>query len=288
MFSYMSYFKPTPNYYLPYIIDPNNPTFVDFKNKSKLLNKVMFALNNLGDELHTILFSNNPTVCNILFTITITVNNKEIIDIHHNLTNINDFINNQEIEYIYIRINVIRHNKNTINHINNIIINKPQKYILLFDPQITFDYNPLDMITLLFDILQINYINYNILFPEHIGYDNLNKLQYYDNFCQSYTLLAYILIINNPNVPFLEYNIMFNNSMTYKKLGYFLFYIHTLLQQHNFDICDQYELWSYPTDNTGNLFNFLSYIFSKKDKETNNKNQLIIKETDDFIVVETE
>lgn len=276
-------------YNLPFNIQElmNDADFNKFKNNNEI-NKIIFALNNLPDNIHKLLFNNFSNVCQKYYFIAIKLNNNQISEMSHNLEDINIYLQNNEINFIYIRLNIIISSK--INHVNCVIIDKKQKYILFFEPKCSFLFNISNFIIKLNDI--IDFSDFNNIFPVDLGYNSFNCLQKYDAFCQTYVLFIYLLIITNENIPYKNFHNMFNSIITYENMGYFLFNIGKLLKLNKYEICDQSELWCYPTNKTKNFFNLINLFFNvnEKDKgkeiiayETNNLN---IEDNDDLLLID--
>lgn len=297
MFEYITYlFNLIKNYFtsntikynLPFDYDgiETNPNFNEFKNNDKDINKVIFALNNLPENIHSILFGATEQISNKFFFITIKLDNGNIYDFHHNLNDINNQLNNDSIKYILIRINIIDSTKNVMNHVNCIIIDKENKYSLFFEPKITFVYDVNDLTKIIDGLMNI--ADYKKLYPKDIGYNTYNKLQKYDAFCQSYILFVFIMIILNKNIKPENFCTMFNSTITSKNLGYLLFHINELLKKNNFDICDQAEIWSFPTNKTKNMFNLLHLFLNNKSETSKDEiTDLLINEEDDIIIIDS-
>lgn len=284
--NYFSY--NTIKYNLPFDINgiENDPEFEKFKNNDKELNKVIFALNNLPENVHTILFNNNIKISNKFFYVTLKTKNENIIEIFHNINDANDQMKNDDVRYILIRINIIDIMNNKMNHVNSIIIDKHNKYILFFEPKVTFTYNITDLTKIVDEILNVQ--TYTKIYPENIGYNSYNKMQQYDAFCQSYILFVFIMITLNENIKPENFSFMFNTTITTHNLGYLLFYINCLLKNDGMDICDQDEIWSFPTNTTKNLLNLMHLFFNNKDEIPKDEiNKLILTEEDDITIIDT-
>jgi len=126
----------------------NDDNFKKFKNSDACINKLIFALNNLPDILHRLIFKNS-NVSDELFQINIKNSDNQIFEMCNTLDNINNFIINNKLRYIYIRINILKNQKKGMNHVNCIIIDKYLKYILFFEPKVNLEYNPDTIITIL-------------------------------------------------------------------------------------------------------------------------------------------
>lgn len=276
-----NYFYPDlSKYILPF--NPNDilntPEFKNFKSDTKELNKIVFALNNLPDTLHQII-TKNTFICSQYYYITIYQTNNKT-EIMHNIDN----IQNETDNYVYIRINVINNSNNKMHHVNCVIHDKINKTVLLFDPQIDFDYDPQIILDLLDNYMDLK-IN-KVLLPQDIGYNSYNHLQKYDAFCQTYILFILLLIVNNPTIPYIEYSKMFNGLTTHTNIGYFLYTIHELLKDNKFDICDQGEVWSYPTNSFLNIFNLMNYFLDRDHKIKEEDSNIKIKEVDGMLIID--
>ncbi len=306
MFNYITYIYSTiKNYFnnnnantIEYTTEYNVPfntkeidseEFTIFKSNDMEINKVIFALNNLPDKIHNLLFSNNKEICDKYLYITIKIQNKKIIELSHNLDDINDYLNNNNIRYIFTRVNIINTLQNIMQHVNCIIIDKIKKYILFFEPKFEFSYN-IDELEKIMDEL-VNLHDYSKFFPQDIGYNYYDRLQFYDAFCQSYVLFVFIIITNNESIDVANYSLMLNKIITYKNLGYMLYHINTLLKQSGYDICEQKLIWSFPTKKTQNILNMIHLFLNnyKQKQQIDNCNELEIEiETeidDDFIII---
>ena len=246
------------NYNLPFEIEEieKEENFQNYKNNNEI-NKTIFALNNMPEIIHTLLFNNINNISNNYYYIRIRDQ-----QVDHNLVLYEDMID-QNIQYIFIRLNII--NNNSMNHVNGIIINKSQKYVLIYEPQVELSFDKLFMEEFL--KLKSDFSNYKFIYAEDIGYNVYNKMQNYDLFCQTYVLLVFILIIMNDNINYKKYRKMFNTLINYKNLGYFLYFINTLLQENNYDICCTEDLWAYPTNRLQNISNWVHFFFNNNRKE---------------------
>ena len=281
----------TKNYNIPFKTKEvdTDENFILFKNNDMELNKLMFALNNLPDKIHNMLFSDNKEICHEYFYITIKIKNKNIIDVQHNLDNTNNYLDDNNIRYIFIKVNTINTSQNIIQHVNCIIIDKIQKYILFFEPKFEFSYDINEFSKIIDELIVLD--GYSKIFPQDIGYNYYDRLQSYDAFCQSYILFVFILITNNKSINTSDYSLMFNEIITYENLGYMLFNIYMLLKQSKYEICEQKLIWSFPTKKTQNICNivhlFLNNYTHKQQSNNYNKSEfeLEIEMDDDFVVV---
>jgi len=273
------YFYPENHLYnIPFnvTITDQNDGFKMFKNSNNETNKVIFALNNMPDVVYSLLF-NNSGAYDKLFTITLKIKNKKIVDFQHNLD-----VALPNFKYIFIRVNVIEL-ENVIQHVNCIILNTQMKYVLFFDSKIEFSYDVNHFLSLFFDIVNFEH-PYDLIFPENLGYNNYNKLQMYDAFCQTYIFLVFMLIMANENVNIKDFSKMFNSIITNTNLGYFLFHISELLKINKIEIANQEGIWSFPTNKTHNLYGMFNLFFMPK--EIHDISTLQIKQDDDFIIVD--
>ena len=268
-------------------MDISDKEFNNFRLDNIALNKVIFALNNIPDIVHKLLFKENSEVCKQYFSITLKLENSKINNIYHNLNDIEQYFNDDKLRYCFIRLNIITNTFHKMHHINCIIIDKINKTILFFEPRVTFLFDINDLINNLHTLININ--GYITLLPSDIGYNFLNKLQKYDMFCQTYTLFVYLLIINN-NVNHKDYSIMFNTTITSQTICYLFYHIHKLLQQNNCQICDQPIIWKYPTNIIENMINIITLPSNNNINETNEveMSSINIYEEDDMIIVNIE
>jgi hypothetical protein len=256
------------NYNLPF--DKNiSPEFIQFKKNN--VHQVIFALNNIPETIHTLLFKENKNICPQYFEINVKIKSERIIEIYHYLEHFHSFFNNNFIKYIYIRVNIF--NYGIMNHVNCIIIDKEMKYILYFEPkvEILFDLEPIFII--LEDIIDLS--QYKKLIPYDIGYNFYNRLQKFDAFCQTYVIFVFLLIIHNEHVDPRNFSNLFNSLISYQSMGYFLFHIYGLLQKNN------YEINAQPTNKLKNFINFLTRIKNEKPMEN-----IYITETEDFTMID--
>ena len=141
--------------------------YEDFKKNDIAFSKVIFSLNNLQDIVFKILIKGNENVCQKPFHIYFE-NDKES---YNNLEGINNYLNDDSINYIYIRINLVN-KKNIMNHVNCIIIDKTKGFVLYFEPMANLRIN-LDIIRNI--MLKYN-VEYKLLTPKDIGYSYNNRL----------------------------------------------------------------------------------------------------------------
>lgn len=251
---------PPHNYIMPYNTQEIEPLeeFERFKRDRCSINKVIFAMNNIPDVIHNLLFSQRY----YHITIKLQLGQPELT---HNLDMIYEDFDDDEITHTYIRINIIIPD-NPMQHVNCVIIDRSKKYMLIFEPQVEFKYNVILIYELLSKYIDTKY--YRFLLPVDIGYNGDNKLQGYDAYCQSYVILAYMLAIVNKSVQPSEFSKMFNMLITFRNIGYLLFYINILLNQHNYDIGTPQEIWTFPSNKLETIINLIGYYYNGK-KEAN-------------------
>lgn len=272
------------NYNLPFDIDElDNEKFIQFKNDTINLNKVIFALNNIPDIVHKELFKNNFEVNKQYYSITIKLLSSEAVDIYHNIQNINDDIDDINTRYIFIRINLLQPKTfyNSMNHVNCIIIDKAKNIILIFEPQVKLRYD-VDILKNLLNEFITNINHYEILLPEDIGYSYYNRLQKYDIFCQTYVVFAFILYIYNNNLKVSKLSMLFNTVITKYSTEYFLFYIYNLLESNNYELNNTTNIWNHPTSTLTNIFNIFKYNNTNINQEVN---LVHFEEDNDMIIV---
>lgn len=277
------------NYNLPFdqIIIENDPEFTLYKNiNNNYVNQTVFILNNLPEIVHSLLFKNNQEVCSKYFFINVNIKSKND-ELTSNLNEIDEIFQDNLINYIFIRINII---KKDINHVNCIIINKEKKTVFIFEPKSFFVYD----LNVLIDFLDgfIDLTGFKVILPKDIGYSYFNRLQYFDGFCQTYVLLVFLNIVNNKEIEFNYWKKMFNTIITNKNIGYFLFHLYTLLKINSYliekDMVPNNRFWSYPTNKLKNVWNLLGFYVGstsvKKDNSCNKDSIVKFIEDDDFIL----
>lgn len=230
---------------LRYLLFKSNVTYRNLelsKNNNKLdkksIKQVIFALNNIPDKIHEHLFKIYDNVSKNYHQITYTKYRNTYEPSSSQLSHLSNDIRDASIRFIFIRINLIK-NENLMNHVNCIIIDKKQKFILYFEPMaiIKIDINELVKIIINFSD-DLN--NYMLLTPDKIGYNFYNRLQRYDNYCQTYILYVYYLIIENDNVKYTEFSNMFNTIITSDSVKCFLYFVYNLLLSDGINI-DHFE-----------------------------------------------
>ena len=236
------YFVKT-HYMLSFGIKPT-AEFRLFKQDSVELNKVMFAMNNMPADVHYLLFSNMPDVCQKHYTIVLDKT------ISSNLDSLPDNFADVRIKYIFIRINLPT-------HVNCVVIDKNRRHVILFDPQVEFRYDPQVIIEHL-DTL-IDMAGYKILVPRDLGFGLLNRLQYFDMYCQTYIVMTFLAIVSNPGVDYKDYSTMLNTIITNRNMGYFLFDLHTRLKNSGYVIGPQQNIWAFPTNSVRNILQPITF-----------------------------
>lgn len=219
------------------------------KHKSYDINKVIFAINNMPHIIHNILFFDMKTVSQNYYYIRL-----DNSCLSHNLENLDKDMHNSEIEFIFIRLDLINKNK-YINHVNGIYINKNKKYILIFEPkfELSFDKNTVEEL--------IQYEDYKFIYAEDIGYTKYTKMQNYDLFCQTYVLLTFFIITHNDNNynDYTQIKSMISSIINSKSIDCFHYYLYELLKKNNYEICEQNDLFSY------NVVDIVKFLFKKNE-----------------------
>jgi hypothetical protein len=254
-----------------YIFDPqifNNPSRLDittlsyndklsfnnFKTDPEEFNKMIFALNNIPDKIFDLLFQNNNDICPKFYKLVFIMDPKlnTYVNTFSNLYDLKEYIDNQYTRYIYIKVDIIDKTLK-INHVNCIIIDKLEKYILVFEPKykLMIDINKInDIFTQYIDINE-----YKLLTPTNIGYNSLNRLQRNDCFCQTYIVFIFYLIIENSHITYPDFSKLFNTVITTENIGYFIWYIYQKFVDSDLEINDIPILWHYPSNNFKSLLN---------------------------------
>lgn len=253
--------------------------YKSFKHNQNKINKIIFALNNFPSDIHTFIFSEYDYVCPKYYYITLQLDkNHNITNLLHNFEDLDDYLENHNIRFIYIRINLIQKN-NIINHVNCIIIDKQLGYLLIFEPRINIKYH-LEPLSSFLDGVFIK-SKFKKLFPQDIGFTMSNPLQSFDWFCQTYVLFTYFLIILNPNINPIHFAIMLNNNINHEMIICLLFMIYEILKVNGY-VINKNNILTYSTSSLNNIINLLhNYTFYE--------NQSHIKETDtdDIILIKT-
>lgn len=269
----------------------NNP-FSKFKDKKlkkfigndKKFNQVIFALNNTPNIIHENLFSKNIEICPKYFQITLKWNYGGYNYKSDNLDDLNYFIENESIRYIFIRVNLIETIRD-INHVNCIIIDKFEKYVLFFEPLVDIKYNlsSLKKIT-----ENKNLSDYKYLIPDDIGYNSLNKLQKMDYFCQTYILTVFLLIVNNNHINYSDFSTLFNELIDFNNMELFWYNCQKILKKKGYNFDGVPLKWTYPTNTIIDIFNFIriNFLSNNQDLEKYNNKDIITKEEDDLIIFE--
>ncbi|QKF94252.1 hypothetical protein QKU48_gp0794 [Fadolivirus algeromassiliense] len=272
------------NYNIPFDINEieTNPSLKQFQENNDI-NKVIFALNNIPDIVQRILFQDYKNINDKYLHITIKTNDNSIDEIYHNLEEIKQYLTDDSIRYINIRINLVNIGSK-MHHVNCIVIDKLRKYILIFEPKtmLRYDHKMIKSIFQeLFDVSQ-----YEILTPHDIGYSYYNRLQWNDAYCQTYIIFIFWLIILNEDIDPKKYSLLFNNVITHKNMGYFLFHINQILNANKIEICEQNGIWSYPGHNINNIVNITRLFLNNKEKQESELKNISIKEENDIIIFE--
>ncbi|AYV76897.1 MAG: hypothetical protein Barrevirus3_17 [Barrevirus sp.] len=256
----------------------------DAYHKYKNVNQTIFAINNMPNVVHNLLFCGYSTVSLNYYYCNLDLKDNSIT---HNLINPFDTdLLNDTIKYIFIRINIIG-SKKLFDHVNGIYINKNKKYILIFEPKLVLLYDKEMMEEFIRD-KTFELHDYKLIWASDLGYNQYNKMQKYDLFCQTYVLFVFILIVlNDCNIINVEeeYIIMFSSIITNKNVSYFLYHIDTFLKTNNYDICQQDELWTLPGINgIKDISNIVKYLITKKEIRELDSQFNIVEEDDLFII----
>jgi len=258
-----------------YLDNNNNQYKIPFDKfsipKHKNINNTIFALNNMPETIHQLLFGNNGDIAFNYYYIRLDLQ-KNMVD--HNLA-LNDDMLNNDIKYIFIRLNLINNNS-LFNHVNGIYINKNKKYILIYEPKVELMYDSEFIETLLKS--KIDCHDYIFIYAEDLGYSHYKRMQNYDLFCQTYVLFVFVLITLNDDINYENYSDMFDSVINSNNIDHFLYYIDELLKNNNYDICEQPELWTIP--------NIMKCIFKKDNNNNDNVEKLVIKEDDDIFIID--
>ena len=200
------------------------------------VNKVIYVLNNLPSKIFSLIFDRYKHVSNEYFQITMSkINNKYVVT-HQQLIGFGNVMNDSDVRYLYIRINLVnKKGKYNMNHVNCIVIDKEMRYILYFEPTCYVQINVKYLANLLFEITPV-LSDYTILLPKDLGYSYINRLQYFDNYCQTYILYIFCLILENPHIDTNKYSELFNSIITEQNVLRFLQYIDGLLTNNGMDV----------------------------------------------------
>ncbi len=264
-------------YRIPFDIDLINKD--ENYHKYEDINKTIFALNNMPDVVHHLLFGNKDNIAFNYYYIRLDIEKKEI---DHNLDLLESDMLNKDIRYIFIRLNLIN-SQNHFNHVNGIYINKNKKYVLIFEPKVELSFTK-DLINS-FLRNNIDLSKYKFIYAEDLGYNIYNRMQNYDLFCQTYVLFVFLLItLNDDMIEYDNYSTMFQSVINSKNIGYLLYHINTLLLNNNYDICDQPELWTLSSNKFKKIKNLIKYLIDNKKEEDITK--FIIKEDGDLFIID--
>ena len=225
--------------------------FMDFKKNKKRVSDNMHIINNFPEHTYKALFNDYSNVSKEFFKIEITNYNNSIETHHYPILfrdKIREQLDNNDVRYIFVWISL----KMTghIGHINCVIIDKQNKYALIFEPKVKIDYD----LCLITDILDLNN-DYQILVPTDIGFHYFNRLQRFNHFCQTYVLFVFMIIIENDIVEYNKFSKMMSDIINNQSLGHFLYYTHMLIHtdikiSHNHGI-----FWEYPDGCMQGIFN---------------------------------
>lgn len=195
---------------------------------------IVFALNNIPGVVHQHLFKDYPDVSQNYHQITFKKDNGIYEPASSQLAMLSNDMHNESIRFVFIRVNLIKSLKK-MNHVNCVIVDKRRKFLLYFEPMVVVRIDTIE----LFDILSKfsdKFIGYSLLVPIDIGYNVYNRLQRYDNYCQTYILYVYCLILENRDVKPAEFSSMFNAVISAENVRCFLYYVHKVLTDGGIDV----------------------------------------------------
>lgn len=262
----MQYEKKSKDYMLPFDIDfiKLHHSFPSFKKSDSQVSFVVQMLNNPIHIWNIII--NDPTIAKTYYYFEIK-NNKVI---NHNL--IGTFkkdIDDTKIKFIFVRLNI--YTGSDMNHCNCAIIDKENHRLIFIEPKGRFTLKPKSIAEYmglqLYDYIVLNY-----------------KIQYLDNFCQTYVLFSFLLISTNRDLfkyytdtEEITYNYekMIGYCVTNKNIGYFLFHIKHILDLHDIKSYNLQKYWSYPTNIITNLIKKVLYVPSIIDEDCDSEDILV-------------
>jgi len=195
---------------------------------------IIFALNNIPEIVHEKLFKDYSDVSRNYHQVTFKKNNGVYEPASSQLATLSLDMHNNSIRFVFIRVNLIK-SLRKMNHVNCVIVDKRRKFVLYFEPMVVVRIDTVE----LFDILlkfSDKFIGYNFLVPNDIGYNIYNRLQRYDNYCQTYILYVYCLILENQDVKPNEFSSMFNTVISARNIKCFLYYVHRVLMDGGIDV----------------------------------------------------
>lgn len=275
--------------------DEEKDKFNKFKKNDMEFSKVIFALNNIPHKIHEIIFPED-NICHSYYQIYLNKLKKQnnrydyILD-YHNI-DYDKFIaelNDEAIRYLFIRINLLNKqklNKFTMNHVNCIVIDKLEKYILIFEPtyNIRFDLDIIKKILSQFSALD----DYVYLQPSNIGYKYDTKLQKNDFFCQTYIIMIFYIITKNSHVNYKDFSTLFGLTINKETVGYFLYHIHLNMKNNGIQVNCPIS-WGY-SDNYAEKITkyYINMIKELRDnmRATNVLKYDIDKEDEDLIIID--
>lgn len=251
--------------------------FLNFKSNNDDINTVIYAMNNVPETVYHSLYSKYSDVSNKYLQIDLSKNNTmwQIIINMDFYKNFEILLENETCRFIFIRLNIINKNKQ-INHVNSVIIDKDKKYVLIFEPKLYLLYD----ICIIKDQLNLPE-DYKYVLASDLGYHYFNRLQKFDNYCQTYAFFVFLLIIENKDVNYTEFSKLFNTIITNKQLGYFLYHVKLNVNDINIEN-NQVSNWRYPSF----IDNLLSVIcFSKYQPQHNHHINYEIVESGDYNII---
>lgn len=260
----------------------------DFINNKIEFSKIINSINNNPQLVHNILVDKYDYIFPEYFKITITFHENGFITLEQNdeiYDHMERCLDNNNIRFIYIGVQLV---SNTfINHMNCIIIDKKQKYVLYFEPKVFLKIN-IDAIR--------NFIeqwdemkHFEVIEPKDIGYGFFNALQHFDFYCQTYVILAFLLIINNEDTEYKNFSKLFNLNINNEIIGKFIYYIKQNYDKNNIIPGDPVIIWNYPKNTFVKYYNCIMIAsgnnYKKKLLDEIDTSKIKEDTLDDFIVI---
>jgi len=204
--------------------------YKEFDESDERFGKTIYALNNIPNKIHELLFGNIKDVSNNYYNIPIKKIDGKYKVASFDTAQFGLDMEDDSIRYVYIRINIIKKSgKRIMNHVNCIIIDKRRHFLLYFEPTVLIRYDLTELKEILTDVAPILF-NYAFLVPESIGYNVFNRLQKYNHYCQTYVLYVYCLVLENREIEPDEFSRLFNDIITTKNIHYFIYFINKMLE----------------------------------------------------------
>lgn len=257
----------------------NASDFENFINNTEEYNKVIYALNNIPGTIYSLLLGDNVDVCQKYFQIYFKKGARKYQLTYNNLQNLDEYLDDGNIRYIYIRVALLDKN---IHHVNCIIIDKLRRYILYFEPKVILKVDMEDIHDL---FKYYNLLGYRYITPTDIGYNFINRLQYFDHFCQTYILFVFMIIIGCDNcINYKKFSKIFTDNITVETIGNFLFIIYQKMDMAGITIYNE-QLSQYNSAN--GIYNFFNLFKTKQlfYEEHVKQNKINITCDDDYTLI---